>query len=115
MRVGQIKYHFLHPVGYLREQGRIFTVLRGELTSEKRMKHDYGFVEIPNEYTIGAGFRRVRGTDTVSASALPPTASAGLRRSPYGKYIVRDSIDPSIALQRIQWFYSLRSRTNDQL
>ncbi|KAL2749620.1 hypothetical protein V1477_002560 [Vespula maculifrons] len=92
---------------YLCEQGRIFSVLRSELTSEKRMKHDYGFVEIPNEYTIGAGFRRVRGTDTVSASALPPTASAGLRCSPYGKNII------NFELERMLVKVSLQTRALD--
>lgn len=55
-------------------------MLRGELPGQQRMKHNYGFVQVPNEYTLGAGFRRVRGTDTVPASALSPSASARLRR-----------------------------------
>lgn len=79
VRICQIEYHLLHSVCHLGQKSRILTVLRSELPGQQRVKHNYGFIQVPNEYTLGAGFRRVRGTDTVPTSALSPSAPTRLR------------------------------------
>lgn len=83
VRICQIEYHLFHSVRRLGQRGRILTMLRGELPGQQRVKHNYGFIQVPDEYTLGAGFRRVRRTDTISASALPPSAPTRLRRRHY--------------------------------
>lgn len=80
VRIRQIEYHLLHPKPHLSQKICILTVLGGVLSSQQGVKHNYGFIEVPDEYTFGAGFRRIRGTDTVSASALSSSAPAWLRR-----------------------------------
>ena len=82
MRVREIEDNLLHPVSELGEYRRILVVRRGEVSIEQRLEHDYGFVEVPDEYPLGSTLPRVRWADTVSASALSPTALAGLRSVP---------------------------------
>lgn len=88
VRVGEVEDNLLHPVSELGEGGRVLVVGRGELAVEEALEHDYGFVEVPDEYPVGPGLRRVGRADAVAAPALPPAAPAGLRAATCAQHVI---------------------------
>lgn len=86
MSIGQVKYHFFHSVRHLGEKGGILTVFRCKLSSEQRVKHNYGFIKVPDEYPVGTGFCRIRRAYTVSTSALTSSSSARFRRRSWNTF-----------------------------